>query len=347
MRFKFAQAINGSSADLHLPEGEGGDATQYTLTDMAILATLAGLTIEMCCNALITIFCRQVQKVSNFWAVSNVIMICFNVTSIIYSAFCVWSLLLGEAECSIVSMVDTALGHLFYVFFDGFMLFKTYLVSHRNKYMLAAVSVLLVNRIVWSFLDTHYSSAEWDDTEKMCVYTQNAWTGVGYNSADTIIDAFATLAVILICYKKFDSLKHAYKALIEKNILRSIVVISMDIFLIWSSENWTSQYLSWLAWFMQNYVLSRALNWDLFWFPVAVTKCNCVKRGDPESAFSSVSIASSTGNVMLERSESVKNIGGGVQEVNIVRTNSVTANGAGVGSVKEVGIRSTLSQRRI
>ncbi|KAJ3023226.1 UNVERIFIED_CONTAM: hypothetical protein HDU68_008715 [Siphonaria sp. JEL0065] len=183
----------------------------------------------------------------------------------------------------------------------------------------------------------------------MCVYNQNTWTGTGYNSADTVIDAFSTLAVILICYKKFDSLKHAYKALIEKNILRSIVVISMDAFLIWTSENWSSQYLSWLAWFMQNYVLARALNWDLFWFPVAVTKCNCVKKGDPESAYSVASIASGLDQGELLGKNSA--IGGGSvsmpESATVIRSASVKDLGVDSISLKPPGIKRENSTRDV
>ncbi|ORY46575.1 hypothetical protein BCR33DRAFT_715617 [Rhizoclosmatium globosum] len=183
-------------------------------------------------------------------------------------------------------MTDTALGHLFYIFFDAFMLYKTYQISHKNFYILFINVILMANRIIWSVLDTTHSSAAYDTTEQLCVFNQNEWTGIGYNAADTIIDSYATIVAVAASWHKFNSWRNTYRAMVEKNILRSVIVISMDAFLVWANANWTTQYLSWLCWFLQNYTLARALNWDLFWFPESVTLCTCVKKGSPESQLS-------------------------------------------------------------
>ncbi|ORY46576.1 hypothetical protein BCR33DRAFT_715618, partial [Rhizoclosmatium globosum] len=303
MRFKVSQLppLNLNAVTNSTDSMDTSESVQYTLAEMATLCTLAGLAIEISFSGLITITCRHVQRVSSLLTINNMTMVLFNITSVVYSGFCIWSLLLGDQGCSLISMTDTALGHVFYLFFDAFMLYKTYQVSHKNFYILCVIAVLMVNRFIWSVLDTMYSSAEFDPVGQLCVYTQNPWTGIGYNAADTIVDSFALVVAVAISLHKFDTWKHAYKAMVQKNILRSAIVISMDAFLVWANVNWTSQYLIWLCWLMQNYTLSRALNWDLFWIPESVARCTCPKKRSTESEYSSYSETS-----RVSQSESTK-----------------------------------------
>ncbi|TPX55330.1 hypothetical protein CcCBS67573_g09485 [Chytriomyces confervae] len=208
-------------------------------------ALTSGLTIEIACSGLIAAACQfyDEEKVS----VSSIITIAFNIATVIYASITVWSNLL--------------VAQIFYVLFDVFMLMKTYAVSAFSPNVLIGCIAVGLYRVSWAVVDIAKSHGYWDPEERRCAYYQYPVSGIGYNSADIIVDVFSTIVALAYNWKHLKtSISQIRKVLIQENLLRSLIILALNSFEIYAALSWTNAFDCTMAYQSQNYIYARCVN---------------------------------------------------------------------------------------
>ncbi|ORY43476.1 hypothetical protein BCR33DRAFT_717683, partial [Rhizoclosmatium globosum] len=220
----------------------------------------------------VRVFSSEDAGASSFIPVAG-IMSLFNAFCIAYNALFIRSFFLDGSNCWSGQRATNVCSHMFYLSFDLFLLYKTYTLSLHSKVVLVAMTVILLHRIVWTVWDIIKSQGVWDDSAQNCEYVQYPTTGIGYNSADIISDSFCTLTAILLNYKSLVTgpVTDSIKVIVQENILRSFVVVTVNSFELYAATNWTDPYLTLLAFLIQNYTYARCLNAELFWIEARKT----------------------------------------------------------------------------
>ncbi|KAJ3062081.1 hypothetical protein HDU98_002005 [Podochytrium sp. JEL0797] len=230
------------------------------------LGGLYGVTITISVIGLIgTLMTFLSSQSKQFWKVAA-IMSLFNVVSIIFSFLFATVLVASPGECAQHDLWVNISSHTFFFLFDSFMLFKTYATTSCNKYVLVGIVIILTHRVGWGIADVVSCEGRWDPEGLACNHYQNPTTGLGYNSADLIADVFATLTCLGFNYKAF-SQKWAtvIRTLIQENILRSMVIVSINSVLLWVSAHVTDPFTATVCFVVQNNVYAVALNSELYW----------------------------------------------------------------------------------
>ncbi|KAI9329553.1 hypothetical protein BDR26DRAFT_872333, partial [Obelidium mucronatum] len=189
----------------------------------------------------------------------------FNFWCIAYSSYYICSLFFHHSFCVLGGLISNIISQIFYIHFDLFLLFKTCGTSGYNRYILLGTFAILLNRFVWAFLDIIQSHSYVESD--MCLYYQNPITGLGYNSADMICDAFCTIVSIVFNWKSLygASFFSMSRVLVQENILRSIIILAVNFFMLYMSASVTDPFLVLCSYFIQNYAYSVCINMELLW----------------------------------------------------------------------------------
>ncbi|KAJ3251338.1 hypothetical protein HDU77_005961 [Chytriomyces hyalinus] len=215
--------------------------------------------MEIACSGLIAAACQfyDEEKVS----VSSIITIAFNIATVIYASITVWSNLLGEDNCVVGQFLAVFFAQIFYVLFDVFMLMKTYAVSAFSPNVLIGCIAVGLYRVSWAIVDIAKSHGYWDPEERRCAYYQYPVSGIGYNSADIIVDVFSTIVALAYNWKHLKtSISQIRKVLIQENLLRSLIILALNSFEIYAALSWTNAFDCTMAYQAQNYIYARCVN---------------------------------------------------------------------------------------
>ncbi|KAJ3297454.1 hypothetical protein HDU79_003535 [Rhizoclosmatium sp. JEL0117] len=87
--------------------------------------------------------------------------------------------------------------------------------------------------------------------------------GSGYNIADIICDAFATVTVLTVALMRFSLSSKYIQTMMVRTILRSTLVIAASCFVLYVNANVTDLMWYYVAWNTQIYVLVRMANLDV------------------------------------------------------------------------------------
>ncbi|TPX55326.1 hypothetical protein CcCBS67573_g09488 [Chytriomyces confervae] len=146
------------------------------------------------------------------------------------------------------------------------MLYKTYAVSRNNRVVLHCNFVIVAHRAVWTGWDIAKSTGVYYPVTDICAYYQYPLSGFGYNAADLICDAFCTVVSIGFNFQYlFTSFGKLGEMIVKDNVLRSVLILSTNSYLLYVNLNVTDQMTILVAYMLQNYMYTRALNADLFW----------------------------------------------------------------------------------
>ncbi|KAJ3398809.1 hypothetical protein HDU80_008540 [Chytriomyces hyalinus] len=220
-----------------------------TFPQSIAFALVSGLTIEISCGGLITAASQYFQdgKASQ----TLVVMTVFNIIAIVYSSIVVWGVLLGADNCILGELLAVVCAQLFFVTFDIFMLMKTYAVSAFDRTVLIGCIGVGIYRVCWGIADAVKSHGAWDADLAICSYIQHPVTGIGYNSADIIVDTYSTVVALAFNWKHLKtSLSQIRKVLIQENYSFSI----------YAALVWTDQFNILMAYLAQNYMYTRCMN---------------------------------------------------------------------------------------
>ncbi|ORY45291.1 hypothetical protein BCR33DRAFT_716576 [Rhizoclosmatium globosum] len=230
-----------------------------------LINILSGLSIEVALQGLVHVcyrlFVGEEKRDFKFYTVATLLTIC-NLSTIAYIIANIY-ISAAESWCHIAGVVDNLASHLLFVSLDAIVLFKCYFITNRNKYSLFCIFLVLTHRIGWMIADLIQSYAYWDDSSFSCVYVQDPLTGIGYTSADIISDIFATMTALIIVFFRFSISSKYIQTMVIRTLLRSVLVVAADGWVLYSNANVTD--LMWYnyAWNTQTYVLVRMANLDV------------------------------------------------------------------------------------
>ncbi|TPX47593.1 hypothetical protein CcCBS67573_g10239 [Chytriomyces confervae] len=122
------------------------------------------------------------------------------------------------------------------------MLYKTYAVSRNNRVVLYCNFVIVAHRAVWTGWDIAKSTGVYDPVTDICAYYQYPLSGFGYNAADLICDAFCTVVSIGFNFQYlFTSFGKLGEMIVKDNVLRSVLILSINSYLLYANLNVTDQ----------------------------------------------------------------------------------------------------------
>ncbi|TPX39628.1 hypothetical protein CcCBS67573_g10661 [Chytriomyces confervae] len=263
----FTNATNSTLATADGSGSGGGGGSGLSIPQYAFLSIIVGLVIEISFTGIITITLRLFKKggSKNFWKVAS-LMLFFNVWCIVYMVFFTLSFFAVKENCIVINTMSNISSQLFYVTYDLFMLYKTYAVSRSNRVVLYCIFVIVAHRAVWTGWDIAKSTGVYDPETDVCAYYQYPLSGFGYNAADLICDAFCTVVAIgFNCQFLFTSFGKLGEMIVKDNVLRSVLILSVNSYLLYVNLNVSDLMTILVAYMLQNYMYTRALNAEMFW----------------------------------------------------------------------------------
>ncbi|KAI9330974.1 hypothetical protein BDR26DRAFT_870847 [Obelidium mucronatum] len=137
--------------------------------------------------------------------------------------------------------------HFFYLLFDAFIVMKAYETSRNNQGVLGGAVVLLVHR-------------DW------LGYYQHPVSGIGYNVADMLVVVYSWLVSLGFNLSGFSTnLGNVFWILVQENILRSVLVVGISSYQIYTSLNFQhDQFKLEVSYVIQNLVYAMCVNAELF-----------------------------------------------------------------------------------
>ncbi|TPX50893.1 hypothetical protein CcCBS67573_g10065 [Chytriomyces confervae] len=260
-------ATNSTLATADGSGSGGGGGSGLSIPQYAFLSIIVGLVIEISFTGIITILLRLFKKggSKNFWKVAS-LMLFFNVWCIVYMVFFTLSFFAAKENCVVINTMSNISSQFFYVTYDLFMLYKTYAVSRNNRVVLYCIFVIVAHRAVWTGWDIAKSTGVYDPETDVCAYYQYPLSGFGYNAADLICDAFCTVVAIgFNCQFLFTSFGKLGEMIVKDNVLRSVLILSVNSYLLYVNLNVSDLMTILVAYMLQNYMYTRALNAEMFW----------------------------------------------------------------------------------
>ncbi|TPX50894.1 hypothetical protein CcCBS67573_g10063 [Chytriomyces confervae] len=266
--FANSNTSNGTSANSSIPtlEPDSSSGGGLSISQFALLSIIVGLVIEVSFTGILAITLRMLRKESkNFWKMACLMLLC-NVWCIVFMVFSTLSNFADKENCVLINALSNVSAHLFYVTCDVFLLYKTYAVSKCSKTVRAFSVLLLAHRLVWSVWDLAKSGGVVDPVTDACYYYQYPLSGFGYNAVDLVIDVICTLASIVANWNYlFTSFGQLAEVLAKENILRSILILSINSYVMYINLHVEDFMTILVAYMLQNYIYTRAVNAELFW----------------------------------------------------------------------------------
>ncbi|KAJ3223937.1 hypothetical protein HDU81_008830 [Chytriomyces hyalinus] len=279
-----ATSTNSTIPPLELDTSSGGGGSGLSIPQYALLSIIVGLVIEVSFTGVLSITLRMLRKESkNFWKMAWLMLFC-NAWCIVYMVFSTLSFFAGKDNCIVINAMSNVSAHLFYVSCDGFLLYKTYAVSNRNRIVLAVGVLILAHRVMWSVWDIAKSGGVYDAETDTCYYYQYPFVGFAYNVADLIIDVFCTIVSIGANWNYlFTSFGKLAEVLAKENILRSVLVLSINSYVMYVNLHVEDLMTVMVSSMLQNYIYTRAVNAELFWVEERRSAIEKSTKGDTGS----------------------------------------------------------------
>ncbi|KAI8619345.1 hypothetical protein BC830DRAFT_1104533 [Chytriomyces sp. MP71] len=241
-----------------------------SISQFLLYGALTGLTIMAGLTGLFAVTTRwwfSEKKPAAYWMVS-IAMTIFNVFAIVFSVFFTFTFILGPENCVIGYLLTNLSSQLFFLAFDIFLCLKTSAVCQFNKPALGILTLTILNRVFWAIFDLTQSFGVYDSAEG-CIYQQNALTGIGYNAADIICDAFCTVISLGANWRIVKSnFSEIARVLVQENVLRSFLILTMNSVMIYVSAHDSDPFTLTIAYFVQNAIYAIMLNSELLWMDV-------------------------------------------------------------------------------
>ncbi|KAJ3401609.1 hypothetical protein CcCBS67573_g00218 [Chytriomyces confervae] len=233
-----------------------------------IYGGLAGMAVMLALMSLVSTGIRFLDpgRPERYWIVAS-LMTVFNVWAVIFSFLFASTIVFNEGSCFVGYLLTNIASQFFFLHFDLFVLYKTHAISQGDRRVTAASIVLILNRVFWVAYDIDRSYGFWDPQSGSCLYSQHAIAGIGYNSADMIIDAFCTTVCIAFTWNAIGSrYGDVISVLLSENVSRSAIILAVNSVLVYASSHVTDPFELTVAFFTQNLAYVMCLNAELLWF---------------------------------------------------------------------------------
>ncbi|KAI9352748.1 hypothetical protein BDR26DRAFT_849807 [Obelidium mucronatum] len=167
--------------------------------------------------------------------------------------------------CRGVYKINNLFWHLFFIGFASFMLWKSWIVTDKNRvFLIFAVSALLY-RTIWGIIDLAWSGGYWD-AEIGCYYDQNGVSALHGAIGDVACDCIATIGSLTMFLKQenrelpFQSL---WYQLAKENVVRSIVTLMVTCTIIYLDHASVHPAIFYIAYSVQEYTYIRLANVEI------------------------------------------------------------------------------------
>ncbi|KAJ3222923.1 hypothetical protein HDU78_011548, partial [Chytriomyces hyalinus] len=145
------------------------------------------------------------------------IMVAVNFLGLLYAPLFVLSNF-GANNCHHNALLFKFNMHAFFLCFDLFLLYKTWVVAQKRKSVAILGALLLIHRTAWACVDCLRSYAFTDDSTGMCLYSQDQLGAIGANKD---VDQTST------------KMQRLYAVLIADNVIRTVFTLTSNIVLLW------------------------------------------------------------------------------------------------------------------
>ncbi|ORY53568.1 hypothetical protein BCR33DRAFT_710967 [Rhizoclosmatium globosum] len=147
--------------------------------------------------------------------------------------------------------------------FDTFILYRSWIISGRNKTCCVISIILIGGRLVWGLWDILKSGGQWDEASMSCNFIQDPISLIGYSWVDIICDLFATVVAVVVIARQigWDFADTNYMTVMS--IFRSSLVASTNIAVMVTGSLSIDPFWVNVAWAIQIYVLCRCLNVEI------------------------------------------------------------------------------------
>ncbi|ORY47043.1 hypothetical protein BCR33DRAFT_715415 [Rhizoclosmatium globosum] len=148
------------------------------------------------------------------------------------------------------------------------MLYKSYIVTHQNKFFGICSILILVFRLGWSVTDAIWATGSWDYTQGVCIFNENATSGLFYTIADISADVIATAGAVIMFFLSGSyklGLRSVSYLIARENILRSSVVLLFESFFLYATLVWKDAGAFQVLFTVQNLVYIFLMNMELVW----------------------------------------------------------------------------------
>ncbi|ORY48204.1 hypothetical protein BCR33DRAFT_714608 [Rhizoclosmatium globosum] len=236
---------------------------------------LMGLCVEVSFAALLDLTPRLVTAISQTrnWKelpVLLIFLISINLCLILNNFFDMpawFPEFMTQDGCVGINFIDNLLWHIFFVLFDTFILWKSWIVTDKNRLYLAACIVAMGFRLSTGILDLVWTTAYWD-SQVGCVYNQSDFSTMLYTAADAVCDAIATLGALTMFLKSdlggLLSFETLWFRLLKENVFRSgLTLIICSIVMFMSRSPLVPLNILYMSFSAQQYIYIRLANLEL------------------------------------------------------------------------------------
>ncbi|KAI9352761.1 hypothetical protein BDR26DRAFT_849824 [Obelidium mucronatum] len=250
--------------------------SNYTATDVVTLEIVAaplsfflmGLCFENCLIALIDLAPRLFKRLQKRQesAIMFGLISFINIDLILYTIAVSVSwfpqYLTSYEACISVNFLLNILWQLFFISFDVFILWKSFIVTDKNRVYLGFALMALLYRTIWGILDLIWTGGRWDEAEG-CGYFQDPLSTFQYILGDAICDVIATIGALSMFLKAenrslpFMSL---WFQLAKENVVRSVFTLISCITVMVLDVTNADKNILWIAFVVQSYVYIRLVN---------------------------------------------------------------------------------------
>ncbi|KAI8611754.1 hypothetical protein BC830DRAFT_1171616 [Chytriomyces sp. MP71] len=221
-----------------------------------------GLVIGLCWHSIILIIqkLQHSKKKSRSYFIPA-LMIFNNVFNSMYT-FLSFYVIYVEENCQFLSYLANVSNHAALTSFTVFILYFAYIVSNKDIWVKRICNILVVHRVGWAIYDLCVTKFVWDPDTGICNYMQDPHS-VFFNFVDLTNDCFTTLVNLRVAITRLSLESNITQTLMERNLVRSIVVVTVSAFALWVGNVSQSQYWLSVVPLWKAYVLARCINFDL------------------------------------------------------------------------------------
>ncbi|ORY53569.1 hypothetical protein BCR33DRAFT_3301 [Rhizoclosmatium globosum] len=174
----------------------------FTFQQTFILHIVAGLTIESSLYALFAVFtksCHQTPQESRL-LLAEAIISCCNISILcnMIADIMLLSPINDSVTCLSVQLYSNFFSHTIPFTFDAFILYRSWIISSRDKTCFVISMILAVGRLFCGLLDMFKSEGQWDEASMTCNFIQDSISLIVYSWLDILCDLFATVVAVTI-----------------------------------------------------------------------------------------------------------------------------------------------------
>ncbi|KAJ3062808.1 hypothetical protein HDU98_001340 [Podochytrium sp. JEL0797] len=217
-----------------------------------------------------------------------------------------------------------------------FVLYKSYVVTGRNRIYGVVATVAFLYRIGWTIADLILTGGSWDPVAQACNYNYNGLTGFHYTIADIACDLVATAGSVAMFLKPANSLlsfQSMWFQLVKENVLRSVVTMLINPFVMYMNLTCKDYLVMNVVYTVQNYTYVRMMNLEILFKDLRdevyneskVPKINLFNGS--KKALNSLQSANQSGNSRTDRTSDTVAVGA-KNRYSVNSFNSASHNGA-------------------